>query len=443
MSLHRRLVLPPLALAVHPAPLPKKEESKKKEEEKRDSKREGDKKKEEDKKDGDKLTDGEKPKQGEKPKEGDKPKEDDKPKEGEKSKADEKKKNDDVGIVKAKADAAASATHPKGHPVPRSPETPGTPGSMIPEPPTPNTSVPPVAGAPAQVEQTPVDEASKVPPPQANPKSPKPGNAGSGDSVVDKKDADKEPEKDVPPPPIRLIGPVPPRPLKTRLDLDPAVPYPPINTDPRGAYYKYAKYNQGEWIMIDVVKDGWLSEQWREKPEREALARLRGESDARAKREAAKARRDAMTRKVPDSAEKILLELWNDLVEAANQEVCSCVEPRGNADEFQLAALDFWAKYDWSDPAAQKHLAATRRRPAHSAKDGQKNGSPSAQRPEDKSNTETKEARDDAKDQGAAEWDDGLDEVEWTKEGLEEILGNVGVQCSYNTPVSGSGLCSL
>ena len=201
MSLHRRLVLPPLALAVHPAPLPKKEDSKKKEEEKRDSKREGDKKKEEDKKDGDKLTDGEKPKQG------DKPKEDDKPKEGDKSKADEKKKNDDEGIVKAKADAAASAIHPKGHPVPRSPEAPGTPGSMIPEPPTPNTSVPPAPGASAQEAPTPVDEASKVPPPQANPKSLKPGNAGSGDSVVDKKDADKEPEKDVPPPPIRLIGP--------------------------------------------------------------------------------------------------------------------------------------------------------------------------------------------------------------------------------------------
>ena len=34
------------------------------------------------------------------------------------------------------------------------------------------------------------------------------------------------------------------------------------------------------------------------------------------------------------------------------------------------------------------------------------------------------------------QWNDGLDDVEWTKEGLEEILATVGIQCQYNTAVS-------
>lgn len=170
---------------------------------------------------------------------------------------------------------------------------PGTPGSNAPPTPTPDTAVKPET------------EITHVP-------GPKPAQEDK------KEEEDKPPE---PLPPIRLVGPAPPRPLRTALDLNPAVPYPPINTDPRGAYYKYAKYNQGQMLYLDVTKDGWLSEQWRDKPEREALAMLRGESEVAAMREAERVRALSEVRKVPATAEEILLQLWNDLVEAVNHEV--------------------------------------------------------------------------------------------------------------------------
>jgi hypothetical protein len=190
--------------------------------------------------------------------------------------------------------------------------TPPSPGSMVPEPGTPGTNEP-LTPAPAANGATDVPQ---VPPPQVDPK-------GQSDKKKDgQDDTEKEKEEEAPPPPLRLLGPVPHRPIRTKLDLNPAIPYPPINTDPRGAYYKYAKYMQGEWILIDIPKDGWLAEQWREKPEREALARLRGESDKVARREAERMRQLAQIRQLPESADAILLDLWNDLVEALNHEVC-------------------------------------------------------------------------------------------------------------------------
>ena len=304
MSLQRRVALPPLALGIHPAPLPKKKEEKK------------------DEGKGDDKADKEK-------------KPDDKP--------EEKGKEAKDGNVAKIADAANAADAPEAVASPAkgvagaalSP-TPASPGSMFPEPPTPGSDAPASPAVPVAADPTPIDASgAQVPAPQTKDKS-------TGDQVKDEskdpkvskdskdtkenKDAnvakDVEPEEPAtPPPPIRLVGPVPPRPLRTKLDLNPQTPYPPINTDPRGAYYKYAKFNQGEWTCVDIVKDGWLAEQWREKPEREALARLRGESEAAAKREAERVRKMGEVRKVPKSAEAILLELWNDLVEAQSYEV--------------------------------------------------------------------------------------------------------------------------
>lgn len=85
--------------------------------------------------------------------------------------------------------------------------------------------------------------------------------------------------------PLQLLPPVPHRPLRSRLDLNPSQPYPPIDTDPRGAYYKYAKAVGNETLYIDLTKDGWLTEQWRERGEREALARLTGEANRQQIRE--------------------------------------------------------------------------------------------------------------------------------------------------------------
>jgi hypothetical protein len=125
----------------------------------------------------------------------------------------------------------------------------------------------------------------------------------------------------IPLPPLRLLPPVPHRPLRSRLDLDPTAQYPPIDTDPRGAYHKYAKAVGGETLYIDVTRDGWLTEQWKEKGEREALARLTGKADRQQVREMANAKRENQKRRVPSTGEGIILDLWNDLVEAKSNEV--------------------------------------------------------------------------------------------------------------------------
>lgn len=136
---------------------------------------------------------------------------------------------------------------------------------------------------------------------------------------IPSKPVEEEPAK--PLIPLRLLPPCPHRPLRSRLDLNPIRPYPPIDTDPRGAYHKYAKAMQNESLLIDVTKDGWLTEQWREKTEREALARLTGEAEKQRLREVATAMKECEMRKVPQTAEGIILELWNDLVDAKSNEV--------------------------------------------------------------------------------------------------------------------------
>lgn len=288
MSFQRRVILPPLALAVHPAPPPKKVEKKDKDD--KEKKEKDDKEKEKDK--------------------------DDKAVDVKGNKKDNAAKAKPIanGDDKASPGDAPSPLpqHVNGHV--NGNATPPSPGSMVPEPGTPGSNAPATPALPVAANGA--GDMPQVPPPQTDSKNPK----VDGTTQEDSKDP-REPEEEVPPPPLRLLGPVPNRPIRTKLDLNPAIPYPPINTDPRGAYYKYAKFNQGEWMMIDVTKDGWLSEQWREKGEREALARLRGESEVVAKREAEKVKRMGEVRTVPDSADAILLELWNDLVESLNQEV--------------------------------------------------------------------------------------------------------------------------
>jgi hypothetical protein len=64
-----------------------------------------------------------------------------------------------------------------------------------------------------------------------------------------------------------------------------------------------------------------MSEQWREKSERDALARLRGEDIKKAQRELEVEARRREVKKVPKKAGEVLLLLWNALVEAPNNEV--------------------------------------------------------------------------------------------------------------------------
>ena len=290
MSLHFYVVPPPLALAVHPAPplaLPKKEN--KADKEGRDKKPiEGDKKG--DQKDNRDANDDKKDKQGVKD---DKAEQGDKPDKPAKYQADRAVKDD-----KAQEQDGPAA------------DAPLSPASNIPEPPTPAVGATPDTPVETK-EPSPV-----VPPPKADPK---PSDSGGDDKPSKAKKAAEDPK--VPPEPLQLLAPAPPRPLRARLDLNPVAPYPPINTDPRGAYYKYAKGAQAEWVLIDVTKDGWLAEQWREKSEREALAGLRGDTERQKEREIEKNRRMTELRKVPNTSEEVLLHLWNDLAEAPAYEV--------------------------------------------------------------------------------------------------------------------------
>lgn len=195
--------------------------------------------------------------------------------------------------------------------IPDVPETPLTPVSMMPEPPTPD-----VAQADARDNATPEVKADDIKP------DPKSQDNTTGDAPTPKKEEDKdEPEPE--PKPLRLTGPTPHTPIRTRLSMNPIKPYPPIDTDPRGAYHFYAKGCSKEWILIDVTKDGWLSEFFKGKEEREALARLRGEDVRKAEKEAEKLfkQEERGKRVVPETAGDLLVQLWNDLAEAPWTEV--------------------------------------------------------------------------------------------------------------------------
>lgn len=67
--------------------------------------------------------------------------------------------------------------------------------------------------------------------------------------------------------------------------------------------------------------------------------------------------------------------------------------------------------YDWNDSEARKHLRSDVKRPELFSEQDNKTDSPArttAQKPE----------------------------IEWTKEGVEDILSTVGIQCVYNIEVS-------
>jgi hypothetical protein len=296
MSLHQYLVPPPLALAIHPAP-PYKSSSADKDKDKDKDKKPDDKAKEakdgakqDDKKNQDKLVDGP----------GD---------------ADDKEGKAPQEADKANRGEAAL----------------GSPGSMIPEPATPATGVIGDGDEPVPVPKDEADKPAELKPDlettdkdDANDPDVKDSKDADSKDKAKAKDQDPEPKPEPLPEPLRLIGPSPKLPIRTKLDLDPSKPWPPIETDPRGAYHKYAKgvyRGLKESLRIDVTKDGWMSEQWREKSERDALARLRGNDVKKAQRELEAEARRREVRKVPKEAGGVLMLLWNALVEAPNNEV--------------------------------------------------------------------------------------------------------------------------
>lgn len=74
-------------------------------------------------------------------------------------------------------------------------------------------------------------------------------------------------------------------------------------------------------IYVDVTKDGWLTQQWKERNEREAMKRLTGEWERELQKEIEKERKRAIKKTVPKTREGLLLDLWNELAEANNHEV--------------------------------------------------------------------------------------------------------------------------
>lgn len=301
MSLHRYLVSPPLAIAIAPAkphPPPRTEK---------------------------------KPEPQDKVKEEEKKVEGPAPDPNQKADADDptKAKADEVDKPQAEPKAAVQGGEPD------------TPGSMLPEPPTPdhdNAQDSPTPNTPlVPVKDTPNDKKPKADDHTAIPKDDKdqskvkPSGEAKADSTTQEpfigplpKPYGPEPEPELEPEPIRLIGPPPKYPIRTRLDLNPSHPWPPIESDPRGAYHHYAKgCYKGiiESVYIDVTKDGWMSEHWKEKSERDALEKLRGEDLRKARRELEWQGKLRQRRKVPKSAGEVLLMLWNLLVEAPNNEV--------------------------------------------------------------------------------------------------------------------------
>ncbi|WVQ78366.1 hypothetical protein IAT38_000451 [Cryptococcus sp. DSM 104549] len=378
MSLHRYFAPPPLALAVHPAPPPRPRTSDK--EKKAKAKVEA-KAKAEAKGDGKGEGVG---------KEGGK--------DGKEDKGDGGKGGKDATPGQA-GDA---------------PPTPTTPGSMLPEPPTPAPGGEPAAkdgekkeekkgeAGKADVKRA-KEDVTKVPLPKADTKDTPEKDSKEASDKKDEDKSGKEAEPTPEPEPLILLPPAPPRPLRTRLDLPPGTVYPPVNTDPRGAYHKYARAVGAEVIYVDVTKDGWLAEQWKERSEREALKRLTGEWEKELDREIEKQRKRAIKRKVPKTSEEVLLDLWNDLVEANNHEV--------SVDEF-------WNRYDWTDAQARQHL------------------SPDLKRPEPPVEEKKDESADAGKDSEPAKKPVRKiekPEIEWTRHGVEEILSTVGIQCAYNT----------
>jgi hypothetical protein len=307
MSLHRYLVSPPLAIAIAPAkphPPPRTEK---------------------------------------------------KPEPQDKVKQEEKKVEGPVPDLNQKADADPTKPKADGVDKPQAEPkaaaqvgAPDTPGSMVPEPPTPADGADDGSAQASPTPNTPL-----VPVKDNKPKADDltaivkddndKTNANPSDDTKPKPDTDKstptskepfigplpkpygpEPEPELEPQPLRLIGPPPKYPIRTRLDLNPSHPWPPIESDPRGAYHHYAKgCYKGiiESVYIDVTKDGWMSEHWREKSERDALEKLRGEDLRKARRELEWQRKLRQRRKVPKSAGEVLLMLWNLLVEAPNNEV--------------------------------------------------------------------------------------------------------------------------
>ncbi|KAK4686676.1 hypothetical protein P7C73_g3459, partial [Tremellales sp. Uapishka_1] len=274
------------------------------------------------------------------------------PKEAEKDKKADKDKKPAEPLKAQEKDAAkddkARPAENVASPVPASPN------SMIPEPPTPG----PGAAPPTP---TPADSKS---PRKKNPSLPK---------------EQEKPAEAVGP--LKLLSPAPHNYLRAKLDLNPAKPYPPIPADPRGAYHQYAHAVGNEIVYVDITKDSWLGEQWKERSEREALARLTGETERQRLHEIEIDKKRRVKRAVPRGSGEIVMQLWNDVAEAPRRE---------------LAVDDFWAKYEWQDPAAKLHLLQIKR-PASG---------------------ETPPLADPT--------------VEWTKEGLEETLAVVGIHCAYN-----------
>lgn len=90
---------------------------------------------------------------------------------------------------------------------------------------------------------------------------------------------------------------------------------------------------------------------------------------------------------------------------------------------------DFWSRYDWSDPAAQPQLLPAKKPAKEEVAKEAGTKEPGSEQPDA---AETTKNSTEAKNETV----DDLEGVEWTKEGLEEILGTAGVMCLYNTPVS-------
>ncbi|WWC89902.1 uncharacterized protein L201_004831 [Kwoniella dendrophila CBS 6074] len=380
MSLHRYLVPPPLALAVHPAPAPKPRLSEK---EKAEAEA--------------------------------------------KAKAKAKKQAEDENVDdKPKEDQGDKQENNKN------PETPATPGSMIPEPPTPapeadnneNTYKKVVEGE---------DEVENRD--QRDPKGENDDKAEKGEAEKENKESvsieditpepeqnekEKEKEDEKPLEPIRLLKPVPNRPVRVRLDLNEEIKqYPPINTDPRGAYHKYAKAVGDQVIYVDITKDGWLVEQWKEKSERDALKRLNGDWEKELNKNIVKQKELTRIRDLPSSAQGILLELWNILVES---------------DNYEIPVVEFWSKFDWTTESSKKHLLDIVRpiKDEKEKQDEEKKGDVvSIEKIEEEKQIVATDAN--AKKEENAHETEAESEIEWTKEGLEDILSTVGVQCVYNT----------
>jgi hypothetical protein len=124
---------------------------------------------------------------------------------------------------------------------------------------------------------------------------------------------------------------------------------------------------------------------------------------------------------------------------------------------------EFWARYDWNDPAAQIHLqernineASTptqadgvmAKSNADAADPGasddstggpEKTGSKGLESSDHNKAEENKRSKSEEgvkKEKADTPVDYGLEvETEWTKEGVEDVLSTVGVQCGYNTEV--------